>query len=60
MDRKTPFLGVPKGDVYVENPDGCYRGGPDNHSLYDTKPPLAQPTVPGNYDVERTVHPRRE
>lgn len=53
---KQPFLGVPGGEVKVLNPDGTYRGSYENHSLYDTKPPLAQPIVPGDYTVDRPAN----
>ena len=52
---KQPFLGVPGGEVRVENPDGVYLDGVNKHNLYDTKPPLGQPNPPGNYDVNREV-----
>lgn len=51
---KEPFLGVPKGNVRVENPDGVYLGSPDRHNLYDAKT-VAQPLIPGDFDRERTV-----
>lgn len=50
-----PFLGVPKGNVYVENPDGCFDGNYQKHSLYDSKGPLPQPNIPGDYDLDRPV-----
>lgn len=44
-----PMFGVPQGSVRVENPDGVYLGGPDNHSLYDRT--VVLPIVPGDFDV---------
>lgn len=55
MPEPKPFLGVPEGSVTVLNADGTYRGNWQDHSLYDTNPPLAQPQPPGNYDVNREV-----
>ncbi len=55
MAEREPFLGVPKGSVNVQNPDGVYRGDHMHHSLYDTKVPLAQPVTPGDYDNNREV-----
>lgn len=55
---KEPFLGVPKGNVRVENPDGVYLGSPDRHNLYDAGE-LRQPLIPGDYDRERTVRGTR-
>ena len=52
---KEPFLGVPQGSVRVENPDGTYLGSYENHNLYDRKPPLEQPTIPGAYDNNREI-----
>lgn len=52
---KEPFLGVPQGSVRVENPDGVYLGAPDKHNLYDTKPPINIPVIPGDYDRNREV-----
>lgn len=46
------FLGVPQGGVKVENPDGVYRGSPNDHSLYNPGP-LPQPTIPGDFDNVR-------
>lgn len=43
-----PFLGVPKGNVCVENPDGVFHS-PNDHSLYDRAGPLVK--VPGDYDI---------
>lgn len=57
-EQREPFLGVPKGDVKVLTPDGTYRGDYTNHSLYDTGP-LPQPTIPGDFDVERPATTRR-
>lgn len=54
----NPFLGVPEGSVRVENPDGVYRGSPDDHSLYDAKS-LPQPTIPGDFDNTRDIGGRR-
>jgi len=52
---KQPFLGVPGGEVRVENPDGVFLRGVNNHNLYDTQPPLAQPAIPGDYEVNREI-----
>lgn len=51
---KEPFLGVPKGSVRVENPDGVYLGRPDRHNLYD-RTTVAQPVIPGDADRETPV-----
>lgn len=49
---REPFLGVPKGNVRVENPDGVYLRGPQLHNLYDGGA-LNQPIIPGDFDRER-------
>lgn len=53
---KQPFLGVPGGEVRVENPDGVYLSGVNKHNLYDTQSPLPQPQIPGEYEVNREVN----
>lgn len=48
MADGKPFLGVPQGNVRVENPDGVYRT-PSDHSLYDRE--ICEPVIPGDYDL---------
>jgi hypothetical protein len=55
MAEREVFLGVPQGSVRVENPDGVFLGSPTNHNLYNRQPPIPGPTIPGDYDFERTV-----
>jgi hypothetical protein len=52
---KEPFLGVPSGEVRVENPDGIYLSGVNRHNLYDSEGPLPVPMIPGDYEVNRAA-----
>lgn len=52
---QEPFLGVPAGNVRVENPDGVFQGSPSKHNLYDRTPPLEAPLIPGDYDNCRDI-----
>ena len=52
---KQPFLGVPGGEVRVENPDGVYLDGVNKHNLYDRHPLIPIPVIPGDYERNREI-----
>lgn len=54
---KTPFLGVPSGDVYVEAPDAnlCVRGQTIETPFYDGRYPLPGTPIRGDFDNVREL-----
>ena len=58
-DPRTPFLGVPEGNVRMETPDGVSFTKGDGRTMntaYDASRPWPCTLVPGDYDVTKEVY----
>jgi len=57
-DPRTPFLGVPEGNVRMETPDGVSLMGADNctrNTAYDGNRPWPSTLIPGDFDTTKEV-----
>jgi hypothetical protein len=57
-DPRTPFLGVPQGNVRMETPDGVSFTEGDGRTMntaYDASRPWPATLIPGDFDTVKDV-----